>query len=205
MKTVASADILSLQPTYIPLFQKPKCCAVACLQMILYRNGFGLHDQEDLAIQFGVRIESDDRHAFRENMQLMTQFNLDEGISTLNSVGMINALFRNSGILLSATAHLHSNFGSLKDLVAENLSKNNDIWIEYHSNEIHALDKNSNRIHDAVIESYDAKSDSAVIIDPSPRRRQRISVGMRALTESMSDKYGKELGLLLIQKQKTTP
>lgn len=51
------SKIVKLKPAYIPLIQKPQCCAVTCLQMIVYRNGYGLQDQEELAREFGVKVD----------------------------------------------------------------------------------------------------------------------------------------------------
>lgn len=194
-------EAVSLTPAYIPLYQKPNCCAVACLQMIIYRNGFGLHDQEDLAIEFGVRIPPEHKEAFRENMPIMTGFNFDEGISTIGSIDRINAFFDRSGVALSASALPFSEISDLKGLLIQNLSQNNDIWIECHSNETHASDMNNNRIHDLVVESFDQKTGLVTLIDPSPRRRQRMLVPVEILERSMSDIFGQELGLLLIEKK----
>jgi hypothetical protein len=194
-------EVISVAPKYIPLIQKPKCCAVACLQMVLYRNGFGLFDQEDLAIQFGVKIGADDKPAFREDMPIMTEFNNDEGISTISSVDRINGFFRASGIALMATAFPFAQISEFKDLLTDNLSQNNDVWVEYHTHEIYADDANNKRIHDALVESIDPSTNTAIIIDPSPRRRQRVKVSIEVLERSMSASFGQELGLLLIKKK----
>ena len=194
-------DAVTVAPKYIPLIQKPKCCAVACLQMLLYRNGFGLFDQEDLAVEFGVKIGIDDKSAFREDMPLMTDFNFDEGISTIESVDRINTFFKKSNISLFATPHSFSSIKSLRDLIVENLAQNNDIWIEYHTHHVHAGDINNKRIHDALIESFDAKTDSVVIIDPKPGRRQRLTVPLESIQQALSSEFGKELGLLIIEKK----
>jgi hypothetical protein len=191
----------SVAPKYIPIVQKPKCCAVACLQMILYRNNFGLFDQEDLAIEFGVKVGADDKHAFRENMPTMTEFNNDEGISTLDSVERINVFFDSSKITLAAMALPFSKISSFKDLIVENLAQNNDIWIEYHTHEVHADDINNKRIHDALIESIDLEANTAVIIDPKPGRRQRATVPVDVLERALSSKFGRELGLLIVKKK----
>jgi hypothetical protein len=49
---------------YIPIIQKPYCCAMACFCMILYRRSGILYDQEELARYFGVRISLDSQSAF---------------------------------------------------------------------------------------------------------------------------------------------
>jgi len=202
-KNISAMETATVVPKYIPLMQKPKCCAVGCLQMILYRNGYGLYDQEDLAIEFGVKIGSDDRHAFREDMPIMTEFNCDEGISTVGSVDKINSFFERSSIALEATAYPYASLGTLEELIADNLPQNNDIWIEYHSHEVHAGDRDNKRIHDALLESFDKKTGTAVLIDPKPGRRQRVTVPLGTLERSLSGQFGKELGIVVVRK--TTP
>src|SRR3989338_2892288 len=148
---------------YIPILQKPKCCAVACLQMILYRNGYGLFDQEELAIEFGVKVGADDVGAFRKDMPIMTRFNFDDGISTLESVGKINAFFDKKNIGLHAEAFKHSSIESVDDMVAKQLKSGHDVWAEYHSQEIYPGDPTNNRIHDALVESIDPDKATLVL------------------------------------------
>lgn len=118
---------ITLSPTYVPLIQKPKCCAVTCLQMILYRNGFGLFDQEDLAIRFGVKIAADDAPAFRADMPVMTSANVDEGIATVESAPQMNSFFQSLSVPLVATAYKASTIASVNDFIAEHLHENHDV------------------------------------------------------------------------------
>ena len=191
---------ITLNPRYIPLIQKPKCCAAACLQMTLYRNGFGLHDQEDLAVRLGAKIGSDDVDAFRTDMPIMTRFNFDEGISTINSCDKINALLKDKNIGLVFEAYTHSKIGDLFALITEHIENNRDVWVEYHSHEIHVSKETTPRIHDALIESINPQSRTAVLIDPKPTRKQRLTVDLDMLDRAMSSKFGKELGLLVAKK-----
>lgn len=185
---------------YIPLIQKPKCCAVTCLQMILYRNGHGLHDQEDLALEFGVKIEPEDVLAFREDMPILTSFNHDEGISTLDSVEAFNEFFKQKGIQLRAEAIRYADIDSLRDLLIKHLDDDHDVWIEYHSHEIASEHANNGRIHDALIESFDPASNTIVLIDPKPTRRQRHTTSLEMLDRALSSEYGRELGLIVVRK-----
>jgi hypothetical protein len=197
------ATVAKIRPaahSYIPIIQKPKCCAVACLQMILYRNGHGLYDQEELAVEFGVKIAPEDRHAFSDSMPYMTSFNHDEGISTLESVRRVNAFFKRHKLPLVAKAHHYSTIHSLKSFIAENLKLGNDIWAEYHSKEVYES-LGENKIHDAVIESLDMKKNTVMLIDPKPNRKQRIAVALDVLDRALSSEYGKELGLVVVSKK----
>lgn len=192
--------IIKLSKPYIPLIQKPMCCAVTCLQMILYRNGFGLYDQEDLAIEFGVKIDKKDAHAFRSDMPIMSAANLDEGIATIDAADEINKFFRSLKVPLSATAFRASNIPDLEDFIIEGLNAQYDMWIEYHAHEIHSDDATNGRyIHDGLIEAYDANSKEATVIDPVPEHRQRLSVGINQLKNSISDHFGRETGIILVQ------
>ncbi|MDB5238311.1 MAG: hypothetical protein JWM46_581 [Candidatus Kaiserbacteria bacterium] len=187
---------VTLNPVYIPFLQKPSCCAVTCLQMILYRNGVRLYDQEELAQRFGVKIGSEEQDAFRSGMPVRERLNYDEGISTMESVDALNKFFAEESIGMKATRYMYSQIESLQELLIENLRNNNEIWIEYHSQEIH----DSEHIHDGLVESVDLTAQTVVIIDPVPRRRQRITVPIAMLERALSATFGKELGVISVKK-----
>jgi hypothetical protein len=73
---------MSQTQRYIPIIQKPYCCAMACFCMILYRRTGLLYDQEELARHFGVRISPNAQSAFSEQMPILTAQNFDEGVTT---------------------------------------------------------------------------------------------------------------------------
>ena len=192
---------LLLHPTYIPLIQKPKCCAVTCLQMILYRKGFGLYDQEDLAIKFGVKIDKKDAAAFSAAMPIMAQSNFDEGIQTVESEGQINKFFIDNAISLKAKSYKLSSIPSLINFMGEHINANHDIWIEYHSNEVHAEDKyQGNYIHDGLIEGLNLSKEIATVIDPEPEHRERLYIPLKTIEKSISKTYGRETGFIVVEK-----
>jgi hypothetical protein len=164
--------------------------------MILYRNGFGLHDQEDLAVALGVKVGDDDKDAFKVEMPKMTAFNLDEGISTLDSVPRINAIFSKHTDSLCAEGILYSTMRSFKDIVTEAIGADRDLWIEYHSQEIHTND----HLHDGLLESFNSDTGNITLIDPSPRRRQRKIVSIALMERAISNKFGRETGVVLVRK-----
>ena len=84
---------IGLKPAYIPLVQKPFCCNVTCLSMILYRRGFGLFDQEKLAKFFDIRIDKASRGAFRTKLKPFTHTGFDEGLKTIESAPVVNSFF----------------------------------------------------------------------------------------------------------------
>jgi hypothetical protein len=199
---LAVMNIASLSPVYVPLIQKPTCCAVTCLQMILFRNQCGLFDQEELAITFGVKISAEDAAAFSTEMPIMTNANFDEGIQTVEAEERINAFFKTMAPELRATCFKSSNLHSLTDVFSTHLHANHDIWVEYHAQEIHSTDENrGNYIHDGLIESLDLTNGRVVVIDPMPKHRQRLVVSLATLERAISTQYGRETGFVVIEKR----
>lgn len=199
---LAAMNIVSLSPVYVPLIQKPTCCAVTCLQMILFRNECGLFDQERLAITFGVKILAKDAAAFGTEMPIMTHANFDEGIQTVEAEERINAFFKTMAPELRAKCFKSSSVDSLTDFLNTHLRANHDIWAEYHAQEIHSTDGNrGNYIHDGLIESLDLTNGRAVVIDPMPKHRQRLVVSLDTLERAISTQYGRETGFVVIEKR----
>lgn len=189
-----------LNPKYLPLIQKPLCCAVTCLQMILFRNGCGLHDQEDLAVKFGVRISPENALAFRDDMPVLTRTNFDEGIPTVESEDKINSFLKEAGYPLKAKAWKFSEIEDTSSFLLDNIKRNNDIWIEYHSQEIHSYDRSGgDYIHDGLVESLDAVGRTAVVIDPMPEHRQRLNVTLNQIENGISEKFGRETGFVIVE------
>lgn len=195
--------LLTLAPTYVPLVQRPKCCAPVCMAMISYRNDRTLLNQEDVAVQLGVRVFKKDLKAFTVRLPRMHQYNRDEGISTLNSVDKIRGIFRDHDVRLRLRPFRYRTIRTIERferLIIKALSGNNDVWVEYHSQPVHPYDSLKRAIHDGLIESYDTEKKIAVITDSVIRRPQRKEVSLEALWEAIGPKHGKELGVVVVSK-----
>jgi len=192
----------SLKLKYVPLVQKPECCAVTCFQMILFRNGFGLFDQERLAKYFGVKINKKHENMFSIKLDVLSNYNYDEGISTLDSVNKVNEFFLKNNINLIAEAKKISEIDDLKKFIESNIVLGNDLWVEYKGHNIHKYDQMEGKyLHDSLIESIDDNDNEIVIIDPSPDHKPRIKIKIKSLFDSLSTKFGKETGFLIISKK----
>jgi hypothetical protein len=191
-----------IDPKYIHLVQKPECCAVACLQMILYRRGFGLYDQEQLAQFFGVKVSEEYKDMFNVDLQIMTSYNNDEGISSVASSEKINEFFAKNKINLCAKGFFFHEINNLKQFIEENVKKNKDLWIEYKAHEIHkgCRFNDGKYIHDGLIESI--KSENFIIIDPFCFHKPRITVSIEQLKRGIDNTFGKETGFIIINKRK---
>jgi hypothetical protein len=169
--------------------------------MILYRNGFGLYDQEDLAVKFGVKIDTKEAAAFSVAMPIMTKGNFDEGIQTVESERQINKFFIDNAINLKAKSYKLSSIPSLINFLNEHINANHDIMIEYHSNEIHAEDKyHGNYVHDGLIEGLNLSEEIATVIDPEPEHRQHLYIHLKTIEKSISKTYGRETGFIVVEK-----
>ncbi len=189
-----------LKPHYIPLVQKPCCCNVTCLQMILYRNGFELFEQEELAEDFKIKVGKEDKKAFNVKLGTYTRLNYDEGLKTIESKDVINRFFRERGVRLVAKAVKASEISDLNEFVLDNLMKDNDLWVEYKGHQIHRHDSEKGMyIHDGLIEEF-FDSNEVIIVDPMPRHKTRIIVRTKVLAESISAKFGRETGFIVISK-----
>ena len=122
--------IVSLNTKYIPLVQKPSCCNVTCLQMILYRRGFGLFDQQELAKHFDIKVGKDESKSFNVKLGTYTSTNCDEGLKTIESEKLINLFFKEKDIALTAKAVRASHIGDLKSFIVTNIKNDNDLSLK---------------------------------------------------------------------------
>ncbi len=169
--------------------------------MILYRRGLGLFDQQELARYFQIKVGKKDQKAFNVRLGTYTQVNYDEGLKTIESEEIINSFFEQRKISLIAKAIKASEVPDLKKFIADNLTANNDLWVEYKAHQIHGDDSDKGRyIHDGLIEELveGKKGNLVVMIDPHSRHKPRIRVSTRTLADAISSKFGRETGFIVI-------
>lgn len=186
---------------YYHLVQKPECCAVTCFAMILYRKTKKLYDIQNLAKFFEVKISPESKNAFNVDLETFTSFNNDEWISTLDSIEKINNFFKKENISLQAIAFKYSKINDLKQFIWENLEKWNDIWVEYHNDEIHPYDWCS-AIHDSLIEDINTEENEVTLVDPEYNHKPRINIKIDILKNAISNNFWKETGFVIIQEIK---
>lgn len=186
---------ISQKPFYIPLVQKPQCCSVTCLQMILYRRLWKLYDLQDLALYFWVKIDEENIESFNVKLKTLSNFNFDEWISTIESEEIINQFFHENNLNLKAKSYKYSDIYDLKIFIEENLKIGNDLWLEYHSDEIHSYNDYVT-IHDSLIESI--FENEVVLVDPEYHHKPRIKVDIETLKKSISNHFWKETWIVVI-------
>lgn len=180
---------------YMPLVQKPDCCNAACLQTILLRRGLGFFMQEAIARQLGVKIQEKYIGAFRAKMPVTK--NVEElGIMTVRSEAKINKFFSANKMSLAARAYPASHIKDVKEFIFNNLRKGNDLWVEFHLDE---REKDTD-IHDNLVQKIECKNKKCTIttIDPGYLFRQFVEWPLDMLERSISTKYGRECGFVVI-------
>lgn len=174
---------------------------MTCLQMILYRKGYGLFDQEQLAKYFHIRVGKKYLKSFNVHLGTVTRHNYDEGLKTIESEDLINRFFKVHNIELRAKAYRESEIVDLKNFIAQQLKEQHDLWVEYKGHRIHSGDKSKGRyIHDCLIESikYTRDATRVVMVDPDGEHKARYDVSITTLKEALSDKFGRETGIIVI-------
>lgn len=191
---------VTLKPKYISLVQKPSCCNVTCLQMILYRRGFGLFDQEQMAKFFKVKVGPKEQRAFNIRLGKYSRRGFDEDIKTVKSAPLINKFFSKNKIPLAAKAVRASSISNLQKFIADNLAKNNDLWLEFKTHQVH----HSESIHDNVIESIATSKNGLIVtaVDPLWHRKPRNAIALDKLRLAIGTKFGRETGFIIIESKK---
>lgn len=190
-------NIITQTPKYIPLVQKPECCAPTCLQMILYRRIGKLFDLQEIALFLGVKINKNHESYFNISLNILNEYNNDEWISTLDSADLINEFFKKEHINLVAQPYKSRSIKKIKSFIIDNINMGNDLWIEYHNNEIHPYDW-IDTIHDSLIESVNKTTNEVVLIDPEYEHKPRILTTLRLLKRAISEKFGRETWIIVI-------
>ncbi len=180
--------------------QKPYCCGIACLLMIVYRHTWRLYDQELLARHFGVKIGERYAWAFGSDMPRYDSLTSNVGIETLGLSEWVNTWFQSKGIKLTATPVRASEIENLCEFIERHLSDGTDLWCEYVSGDIEDFSGTSRlSLHDGLIESCDG--DAVIMIDPEPERKNRKSMKISELRKRISGKHAeRETGFLVIKK-----
>ena len=189
-----------------PIFlQKPYHCAMACLQMVVFRHVGRVLDQEELGVRLGVKIPKSVRKYFRNDLPELTSHNWDEGIRTTESSDALNRFFQEEGIPLLAESFVATSefSANLPRWLAENLEAGFDLWAEYALEERRLLLPNRTYLHDSLIIS--ATADSVTILDPEPKSRNIRTVPMDEFVKRMSGACGKVTGILRIRLSEPIP
>lgn len=178
---------------YRVIYQKPYHCAIACLAMIIYRHTNILIDQEAIGRKLGVRIPHRLKDIFLYDLEKMTNYGKDEGISTTDLAPMIEKIGREYIPSFSVNV-LRYQDQDYDVLFRELLAQGKDVWIEWVL--IHSA-SDSIYIHDRLLDYYDG---TYWFIDPDPNRKNIIQTSIEDICRSIDGSRGKITWVLVISK-----
>ena len=80
-----------------------------------------------------MKVDQKSRDWFEYALEILTSFNRDEGISTIESATALNAFFNEEGVSLEAAAYVADEAFAkgFATFLSDNLQAGNDVWIEY--------------------------------------------------------------------------
>lgn len=118
-----------LEPPYTTLTQQPFCCVPACIQMVLYRRGLSLLEQEEIGIDLGLTVPLENGGLF-ENVPTLTKPPTDTGDwgTRINIKKYdLNSFFKKRGFHLRSTYVHQDKIKEVPFFIASNLEQRNDI------------------------------------------------------------------------------
>lgn len=179
---------MKIAPPYKHLVQKPSCCGSTCLQMVLFRRGHWL-EQEELAHKINTKIRKDYSKFFEKDF--LTAEVGDAG-APLEGFLEINPFLKQFN--LKAQVFKISQIKDLKEFLAENLKDNKDVIINFSRLAYHP---ERNWGHFALISSIN--DNEIEICDPSYHSKAYWKTTLTQLKEAMLPEWdGKERGLAII-------
>ena len=172
---------------YRHLIQKASFCGPASLQMVLFKRGLWV-DQEELAEKMKAKIRSKNKDKYTLKFEID---NKDAGVPLEKFADIHNILDECN---LKAKVIFCDEIENVKQLITENLEKGNDIIINFHRGQ---YNPKKNWGHFALISAIE--NDEIEICDPSYDDKSYWKTSVEDLMRAMSDEIdGKQRGLVII-------
>ena len=173
---------------YKHLSQRPHLCAATCLQMVLFRKGHWV-EQEELAFKMGTRIRTISKDLFN------LSFKIDD-----NDAGVRLEEFSKFDWLseygLKAEVITFNEIKDFKELIEENLNNDNDIIVNFHRS---VFTPERDWGHFALISSIEDKE--VELCSSSYIEKPFYKVNIDKLLEAVSySKNGESRGVVIIKK-----
>lgn len=182
-----------VQSQYKLLIQKKSFCGPACIQMALFRRGIWA-DQEQLAYDIGLRITEGDEDKYSFSFETLPEGDERIGIM-LNEFDnkKLKAVLKKHK-LKSEVCPISSINDTSKFLI-KNITENNDVianlWLKFPDGDCG---------HFTLVSEYNSETEEVTLCDPLYNVKNRWSIDLKDLVESMSSKWtGTERGFAVIK------
>ncbi len=184
-------------PSYERLIQMQSCCWPTCIQMILFRHWIRI-DQEQLAYDLWLVIEENNKPYYTLPFKVVPQWDLTHWLKFSRFEGeQIRGVLES--FWFKSIVVYYSQFWDFERLIIENISKNNDIIVNFRVEWIN--DNGKPRWHFVVLSSYDSVNRIVTVCDPTSKSPKYREVEVDKLKESMSSKRNwEERWIIIIEK-----
>ena len=179
--------IYTLTPPYKHLSQMKSSCWPTSIQMVLFRHWIRV-EQEQLSYDLWLVIEEKNKPYYTLPFKVVPDWDPTHWLKFYHfeQEQIINVL---KWFWFKPIVIYYSNFWDFEKVIIENLSKNNDIVINFKREWISHND--TTWWHVSLISSYDSEKKIITVCDPSTRAPNYWQIDINELKESMSDKRDK--------------
>ena len=171
--------VLAQGHKYKVIKQKPYCCVLACISIILDRRGISHGSQEEIGYKLGLIVPPEDAHFF-ERVRTGPKPLAGYGTQVSKARYSINSFFRKAGINLKETYYWIEDIKTPKRFIADQLASGNDIMVCFNYK---ALYGRGDWGHVSIIESMD--NDTVTLIEPGKNSPSRRKVSIDKLLHAM--------------------
>ncbi len=178
---------LSVKPGYVPFVQQPYCCVPACIQMVMYRKGIKLVQQEDIGLALGLRVPRSMADAFERPNTRKRRV----GYGTDIANHPIDAFFKKEKIKLHFRYFPVFGTEEAKGLISKSIRENHDLIACFNNGKLY--DNRYRSGHVSVISSIDG--DKVVLIDPEYEVKKFRTVRLEKLLAAMKYHNRKKINM----------
>lgn len=178
---------------YKHLVQKLSLCGPTCLQMVLFRRGIWI-EQEQIAKEIGVKVPESASKTY--HTQLPIGQNLDElGISLIDFKSQkIHDFFAKHQIPLRATVYFTGEISDPADFITKHLQAGHDIMVNFWMGYF----KDDQKGHYGLISGLNG--DTVTICDPWLENKSFWETDLQVLIKTMTKEFdGEERGFVVFE------
>ncbi|MCD4760252.1 C39 family peptidase [archaeon] len=191
--------IIKFNPPYKHLYQKPAFCGPCCVQMVLFRRGLWV-DQEEIALELNTGILKKNVYHYAMPQRIVNgKIKTKIGVSLKSFDTHLNEIFKKYNLALHAKEYNISQVSNPKEFIVKNITEDNDIIVDFWLRQ-----EKPRKIevgHYVLISKVDTDSNMLTICDPDSDAKNSWKIDINELIDLMNKKWdGNERGFIIIKK-----
>lgn len=181
--------------TYKHLVQKKDLCGPTCLQMVLFRRGVWM-DQEELAHLLRTKILFQVKDIYLQPFEAVDPEHPELGLDPKNfQAPLVLNLLKEHGLL--SELYFPTEVKDLRKIIFNSLSSGHDVIVNI---KLTCFFPNRFTGHYVLICEYDEEKDIVTLLDPDFQNKKSWSCTVEQLIDSMGDHWdGKQRGIVVVR------